>query len=168
MEFSRHEYWSGLPCPPPGDLPDPGIEPTSLRSPALAGRFFTTSATWEALVCMYLFKLVCLFSLGKHPEVKSLNHMAILLLIFQGTFILFSIVTASVYIPTSSVLKESQIFSLKSTGSSKSTYAFLLHSRRNQNILLLLLGLFSCYFANFFYLLIFGCGGSSLLHGSFL
>ena len=39
--------WSWLPCPPPGDLPDPGIEPTSLRSPALAGGFFTTSATWE-------------------------------------------------------------------------------------------------------------------------
>ena len=39
MGFSRHKYWSGLPCPPPGDLPDPGIKPTS---PALAGRFFTT------------------------------------------------------------------------------------------------------------------------------
>ena len=39
---------SGLPCPPPGDFPDPGIEPTSLMSPALAGRFFTTSATREA------------------------------------------------------------------------------------------------------------------------
>ena len=48
MGFSRQEYWSGLPFPPPGDLPDPGIEPTSLMSPALAGRFFTTSATWEA------------------------------------------------------------------------------------------------------------------------
>ena len=45
--FSRQEYWSGLPCPPPGDLPDPGIEPASLVSPALAGRFFTTSSTWE-------------------------------------------------------------------------------------------------------------------------
>ena len=43
MEFSRQEYWSGLPCPPPGDLPDPGIEPKSLMSPALAGAFFTTS-----------------------------------------------------------------------------------------------------------------------------
>ena len=43
--FSRQEYWRRLPCPPPGDLPDPGIKPTSL---ALAGRFFTTSATWEA------------------------------------------------------------------------------------------------------------------------
>ena len=45
VELSRQEYWSGLPCPPPGDLPDPGIEPTSLSSPALAGGFFTTSAT---------------------------------------------------------------------------------------------------------------------------
>ena len=50
MGFSRQEYWSGLPCLPPGDLSDPGIELVSLMSPALAGRFFTTSATWEALV----------------------------------------------------------------------------------------------------------------------
>ena len=48
MGFSRQEYWSGLLCPPPGDLPNPGIEPPSLMSPALAGGFFTTSATWEA------------------------------------------------------------------------------------------------------------------------
>ena len=48
MGFSRQEYWSGLPCPPPGDLPAPGKEPVSLTSPALAGRFFTTSTTWEA------------------------------------------------------------------------------------------------------------------------
>ena len=47
--FSRQEYWSGLPCPPPGDLPNPGIEPTSLDSPALADGFFFTKATWEAL-----------------------------------------------------------------------------------------------------------------------
>ena len=46
--FSRQEYWSGLPCPPPGDLPHPGIEPVSLVSPAVADEFFTTSATWEA------------------------------------------------------------------------------------------------------------------------
>ena len=46
--FSRQGYWSGLPCPPPGDLPDPGIKPASLPSPALASSFFTTSATWEA------------------------------------------------------------------------------------------------------------------------
>ena len=37
MDFSRQEYWSGLPCPSPGDLPDPGIEPKSLMPPALAG-----------------------------------------------------------------------------------------------------------------------------------
>ena len=42
MGFPRQEYWSGLPFPSPGDLPDPGIEPTSLASPALAGGFFTT------------------------------------------------------------------------------------------------------------------------------
>ena len=42
-------YWSGLPCPPPGDLPDLAIKPESLMSPALAGGFFTTNATWEAL-----------------------------------------------------------------------------------------------------------------------
>ena len=48
MGFSRQEYWSGLPFPPPGHLPDPGIEPTSPNSPALAGSFFTTSANWEA------------------------------------------------------------------------------------------------------------------------
>ena len=48
MGFSRQEYWSGLPYPPPRNLPDPGIKPASLISPALAGRFFTTSATWEA------------------------------------------------------------------------------------------------------------------------
>ena len=48
MRFSREEYWSGLPFLNPGDLPHPGMEPTSLTSPALAGRFFTTSAAWEA------------------------------------------------------------------------------------------------------------------------
>ena len=48
MGFSRQEYWSGLPCPPPGDLPNPGIKPESLISPALAAGFFTTSTTWEA------------------------------------------------------------------------------------------------------------------------
>ena len=42
MEFSRQEYWSGLPFPSPGDLPDPGIEPAFLASPALAGGFLTT------------------------------------------------------------------------------------------------------------------------------
>ena len=48
MGFSRQEYWSGLPFPPPGDLPNPRIKPASLSSPTLAGRFFTTSTTWES------------------------------------------------------------------------------------------------------------------------
>ena len=48
MGFSRQEYWSGLPCPPPGDLHDLGIEPISLLPPALAGGFFITSTTWGA------------------------------------------------------------------------------------------------------------------------
>ena len=47
MGFSRQEYWSWLPCPPSGDLPDPGIKPLSLKSLALSGGFFTTSATWK-------------------------------------------------------------------------------------------------------------------------
>ena len=51
--LSRQEYWSGLPCPPPGDLPDSGIEPVSLTSPALADEFFTTSATREAPMLMH-------------------------------------------------------------------------------------------------------------------
>ena len=46
--FFRQEYWSGLPYPSPGDLSNPGVEPASLVSPVLAGRFFNTRATWEA------------------------------------------------------------------------------------------------------------------------
>ena len=48
MGFSRQEYWSELPFPPPGDLPDPRIQHEPLMPTALAGRFFTTSDTWEA------------------------------------------------------------------------------------------------------------------------
>ena len=49
VEFSRQEYWCGVPFPTPGHLPHPGIQAMSLASPALASGFFTTSATWEAL-----------------------------------------------------------------------------------------------------------------------
>ena len=48
LKYSKQEYWSGLPCPPPGDLPDSGIESVSLASPTLAGGFFTTILAWEA------------------------------------------------------------------------------------------------------------------------
>ena len=65
MGFSRQEYWSGFPCPPPGDLPNPEIEPVSLMSPALAGGFFITSSTWEAPICAILFKNYVYWGLRK-------------------------------------------------------------------------------------------------------
>ena len=49
LGFSRQEYWRGLPCSSPGDLPATGIELAPLMSPTLTGGFFPTSATWEAL-----------------------------------------------------------------------------------------------------------------------
>ena len=54
MGFPRGEYCSGLPCPPPGDLPNPPTEPGSFMSPALAGRFFTTRATWQTQEVHYI------------------------------------------------------------------------------------------------------------------
>ena len=59
LGFSRQEYWSGLPCPPPGDLPNAGTELVSLMSRALAGRFFATNATWED-PCMYVHASICI------------------------------------------------------------------------------------------------------------
>ena len=58
MEFSRREYWSGLPFPPPADPPDPGTAPTSPVSPALAGGFFTAEAPGKprAGICVALKK----------------------------------------------------------------------------------------------------------------
>ena len=50
MRFSRQECWNGLPFPTPGVLPDPGIEPTSLLSPAMGGRFFTTAPSGKPQV----------------------------------------------------------------------------------------------------------------------
>ena len=49
MEFSRQEYWSGMPFPPPGDLPNAGTEPLPLKSPALAGRLFTSRTNWATI-----------------------------------------------------------------------------------------------------------------------
>ena len=70
-EFFRQEYWSGVPFPTPGDLFDSGVEPMSLASPALAGGFFTTSATWEAL----LDHMVIIFSFLWSPH--TVLHMAV-------------------------------------------------------------------------------------------
>ena len=55
MGLSPQEHWSGLPFPPPGDLPNPGIEPWSLMSPALPSEFFT-SASWKAVNAYTTFK----------------------------------------------------------------------------------------------------------------
>ena len=57
MGFSRQEYWSGLPFTSPGDLPNPGVEPVSLTSPALSTGFFTTSSTWES-PCKYMYSVI--------------------------------------------------------------------------------------------------------------
>ena len=58
MGFSRQEYWSGLPFPTPGELSDPGMEPTSLASPALAGGFFTTEPSGQPLKCTLFILLL--------------------------------------------------------------------------------------------------------------
>ena len=62
MEFSWQEYWSGVPFPTPGDLPNPGIEPTSLVSPALASGFFTTKPPGKPKImcaCIHIWVCVC-------------------------------------------------------------------------------------------------------------
>ena len=90
MGFSRQEYWSELPCPPPGDLSHPGIEPASLTSPALAGGFFTSSANQKALAMhLPVWKDVILLwktdfqsppssaHLFYHPFPSALSHLSI-------------------------------------------------------------------------------------------
>ena len=76
MGFSGQEYWSGMPLPSWGDLPNPRTEPASLMSPALAGGFFTTSATWEAYS-----RVICFFShyidLYTHAYVHVISHIYI-------------------------------------------------------------------------------------------
>ena len=56
MEFSREEYWSGLPFPFPGDLPNPGIKPVSLVSPAFTSGFFTTEPPWKSSGILFNLK----------------------------------------------------------------------------------------------------------------
>ena len=79
MEFSRQEYWSGLPFPPPGDLPHPGIEPASLVSPAFAARFFTISTITDLTGFHHKWKKKCdyvwqLDTVWCHFIVHTLNH----------------------------------------------------------------------------------------------
>ena len=75
IEFSRQEYWSGLPCPPPGDLPDPGIKPASPASPELTGRFFTTAPPGKSICLVTTLQL-------EGPELQSRSKAASLHLSF--------------------------------------------------------------------------------------
>ena len=89
----QQEYWSGLPCPPPRDLPNTGIEPASLKSPALAGRLYTTSITWEAhnSTSVYLNKKIYLNQILTDIEGDIDN----LLQYSRGLSVQFSSVTQS-------------------------------------------------------------------------
>ena len=82
MEFSRQEQWSGLPCLPPGDLHNPEVEATCLMSPALAGGFITTSATWEA-VMVSSFHLIQL-SVGRYQRSLSKGVMCVDVIVPSG------------------------------------------------------------------------------------
>ena len=79
MEFSRQEYWTGLPFPPKGNLPDPGIKPKSLGSPVLPGRFLTTGLQGKSLNLL-LTVYVSRRSRSQneteisHPQPRSLGH----------------------------------------------------------------------------------------------
>ena len=79
MGFSMQEYWSGLPFPSPGDLPCSGIEPLSFTSPALAGRFFMASTTWEAFSLVLFRQLTC-------PKAESKAHCFIYCVIFAFSY----------------------------------------------------------------------------------
>ena len=84
MRFSRQECWSGLPCPPPGDLPYPGMETASLMSPPLAGGFFTISAIWEeprrgSLILHFPVLLPLGILAGSHGDITTAINMAMIL-----------------------------------------------------------------------------------------
>ena len=79
--FSRQEYWSGWPFPPPGDLPEPGLNLGLFTPPALAGKFFTTSTTWEAQCTWYvcyiyiLYKYMCVYIYFLLEKKESINQI---------------------------------------------------------------------------------------------
>ena len=73
MGFSRQEYWSGLPFSSPGDLSDPGIEPASLTSPALAGGFFIAITTWEAQISVASSNYSFMSHLVPSPPLQKIN-----------------------------------------------------------------------------------------------
>ena len=95
MGFSRQEYWSWLPCPPPRDLPNLRIKPGSLRSPALAGRFFTTSAIWEAPVIHIHVSI--LFS-DSFPTWVIVEHWVEFLVLYSRFSSVISFIHSSMYL----------------------------------------------------------------------
>ena len=90
MASSKQEHWSDLPFPPPRDLPDPGIEAASLKSPAWTGRFFTTSATWEAQ-SRFRFALIGAKLLTQHRSGKYYKHCISEWSLYHLEFLLFNI-----------------------------------------------------------------------------
>ena len=75
--FSRQEYWSGLPCPSPGNLPNPGIELMSLMSLRLASSVFTTSTTWDTLLIENEYTVSCIFKLHVCVCTQSLSYVGV-------------------------------------------------------------------------------------------
>ena len=93
MGFSWQGYWSGLPCPPPGDLPYPCIKPVFPKSPALAGRLFTTIATWEVPTALWLLSKILVLNPSSvihkkcdcwsFTNVLLFSHLYVIILLFR-------------------------------------------------------------------------------------
>ena len=96
MGFSRQEYWSGLPRPPLGDLPDPGIDPSSLMSSASAGGLLTTSTAWETLLCGSDLSVTSSRARERWTEsilsnsVQNFFYIQVILIRFKHMYILYS------------------------------------------------------------------------------
>ena len=109
MEFSRQEYWTGLPFPTPGDLPDPGIKPVSLASPALAVDSLPLRHLGSPFQTFGLLKLVINLGFGSNSECK----------VFFRLFIYLFLVTLCLHccIQTFSSCTEQWLLWLGATGS---------------------------------------------------
>ena len=105
LGFSRQEYWNGLPCPSPGDRPDPGIKSTSLATPALAGEFFTTSTNWIYIythihthththththICFFNFSIIGYYTILNIVPCAIIRSLLLILLIYNSVYLLIS------------------------------------------------------------------------------
>ena len=124
MEFSRQEHWSLLPCPPPGDLPNQGIQPRSSMSPAFAGGFFTTSATWKAVSSRVALPTPRLSTVD--PKVFTISQTAlsqpICQLWLRSSLCLF-------YFPTQLMLMDPSRLTSRIASSRKSSLTFISHTQ---------------------------------------